>query len=182
MKTHFTADHHFGHAKIIQMCGRPFATLDEMDEALIARWNAVVSPGDTVWHLGDFAYRCHPKRMRAIFERLNGYKHLVEGNHDNGATRSLPWASVRDFARIKVGDRHLVMFHYAMRTWPGARRGAVHLYGHSHNKLPGLGASEDVGVDAWDYAPTNLEAVLERIDARGGLQNARQDGQTRQDI
>ena len=36
---------------------RPFASLAEMDDALIRRWNEVVRPGDTVWHLGDFAHR-----------------------------------------------------------------------------------------------------------------------------
>lgn len=54
-RTFFTADHHFGHAGAIQMCGRPFASVDEMTRELVARWNAVVSPRDGIWHLGDFA-------------------------------------------------------------------------------------------------------------------------------
>ena len=51
----FTADTHFGHANIIKYCHRPFATVEEMDDALVRNWNAVVSPDATVFHLGDFA-------------------------------------------------------------------------------------------------------------------------------
>lgn len=33
--TFFTSDLHLGHRNIIRLCGRPFASLEEMDEALI---------------------------------------------------------------------------------------------------------------------------------------------------
>ena len=37
--TFFTSDLHLGHRNIIRLCGRPFASLEEMDETLIRRWN-----------------------------------------------------------------------------------------------------------------------------------------------
>ena len=40
--TYFTADQHFGHFNIIRLSHRPFASLDEMNEAMIAKWNAKV--------------------------------------------------------------------------------------------------------------------------------------------
>jgi calcineurin-like phosphoesterase family protein len=55
-KVFFTSDTHFGHANIIKYCGRPFASVEEMNRELIARWNAVVGPRDTVYHLGDRAW------------------------------------------------------------------------------------------------------------------------------
>ncbi len=67
MKCWFTADHHFGHANIIDFCQRPFADVDAMDEALVARWNEVVGDEDEVWYLGDFAYRCGPNRAAYLF-------------------------------------------------------------------------------------------------------------------
>src|SRR5690606_36562794 len=50
----FTSDHHFGHANIIKFCNRPYADADEMDRALVEKWNDVVGPDDMVFHLGDF--------------------------------------------------------------------------------------------------------------------------------
>lgn len=78
----FTSDHHFGHGYIIQACERPFASVDEMDAEMISRWNSVVGPTDRVFHLGDFAMKTHPRRLREIFDSLNGIKSLIPGNHD----------------------------------------------------------------------------------------------------
>lgn len=72
MKVWFTADTHFGHRNILKHCDRPFGSVKEMDEALIAMWNAVVGLNDDVWHLGDFAYRSAqaPETEPAAAERL----------------------------------------------------------------------------------------------------------------
>lgn len=47
----FTSDLHLGHRNIIRLCNRPFATIEEMDEALIRNWNAKVTNGDTIYIL-----------------------------------------------------------------------------------------------------------------------------------
>ena len=39
MSRWFTADQHFGHANIIEHSGRPFVSVDEMNRAIIDRWN-----------------------------------------------------------------------------------------------------------------------------------------------
>ena len=44
---YFTADTHFDHANIIRFCNRPFATVEEMNETLIANWNRKVHGNDT---------------------------------------------------------------------------------------------------------------------------------------
>jgi hypothetical protein len=51
----FTGDTHFGDRRVLRFDHRPFGTLDEHDEALVAHWNEAVGPDDEVWHLGDFA-------------------------------------------------------------------------------------------------------------------------------
>lgn len=169
----FTADTHFGHGNrpgeppsgIIKHCSRPFADVDEMDAALTDSWNAVVRPGDQVWHLGDFSWGDHPKWLK----RLNGDKHLVKGNHDKSAEKA-KWTSVSDYMELTVEGRQLVLFHYGMRVWKGHRRGAIHLYGHSHGRLPGFrlpggGGCIDVGTDCWNYRPVNLEEIRQAIAA-----------------
>jgi calcineurin-like phosphoesterase family protein len=164
MKTHFTADNHFGHESIITLSARPFATVDEMDEAMIANWNAIVAKGDNVWHVGDFARRIDVKRKHSIFSRLNGSKHLVAGNHDNNDTLKLAWASIGQIREITVDGQRLVLCHYGMRTWPGSRRGALHLYGHSHGTLPGNAQRLDVGVDCWAFRPVTLPEIRAKLE------------------
>lgn len=55
MNIFITADHHFHHKNIIEYCGRPFKTVEEMDKSMIEKWNNKVSKDDLVIHLGDFA-------------------------------------------------------------------------------------------------------------------------------
>jgi calcineurin-like phosphoesterase family protein len=130
---------------------------------MIRNWNAVVAKTDRVIHVGDFAHRCDPKRLRAIFSQLNGAKFLCPGNHDDATTRSLPWAGIKEIMPIVVDGTRIVACHYAMRTWPGKFRGAIHLYGHTHNRLPGTSTSLDVGVDAWDFRPVSLPEIMARL-------------------
>ncbi len=165
MSTWYTADLHLGHARIIEYCKRPFANVAEMDRSLIDTWNSTVAPGDDVWVVGDFAYGT-PEVVGHYLRKLRGRKHLVWGNHDRLLVRSLKcWASSQAFAMVGDGDHRAFLCHYAMRTWPGSGRGALHLYGHSHGALPPHRQSLDVGVDSWGYRPVSLEEIRERLDA-----------------
>ncbi len=163
--TFFTADHHFGHGGVIRMCGRPFASVEEMDEALVHAWNSRVRRSDVVWFLGDFAMGSSPERCRELFGRLNGTKHLVRGNHDRQRVLDLQWASQHDLVQTTVDGTRLTLCHYAMRSWPQVWRGALHLFGHTHATLPPTTQSCDVGVDAWAYRPVTLAEIRERLAA-----------------
>jgi calcineurin-like phosphoesterase family protein len=166
MTTFFTADSHFGHSGIIGMCGRPYADIEAHDRGLVDAWNAVVGPDDVVHHLGDFAYRCPPQRVRQLFDQLNGTKRLILGNHDHkGPTLQLPWASIDQLTETTVDGQVIVMCHYGLRTWRNMRRGALMLYGHSHGNLPGNRQSCDVGVDCTGYSPISLPQIRTMLEA-----------------
>lgn len=61
----FIADTHFGHNAIIDLCHRPFKCVEEMDGYMIERWNKKVSPGDTVYIIGDLFYKHkEPEKVR----------------------------------------------------------------------------------------------------------------------
>lgn len=80
-KVFFTSDTHFNHANIIDFCKRPFGSVEEMNEALIANWNRVVSKDDIIFHLGDFCFG-GSEVWNSILDRLNGKIYLILGNHD----------------------------------------------------------------------------------------------------
>lgn len=167
MTTFLTADQHFGHAAIARMCARPFDDRDPtaMDEALIAAWNARIRPGDDVWHLGDFALRAKPARLRGIFDQLNGTKRLVRGNHDRADTLALPWAEPpRDLVETSIEGQKLFLCHYPCRAWKGSMGSAIHAYGHVHGLMAPTRLSCDVGVDAWALEPASLAQVVARVE------------------
>ena len=161
MAVFFTSDTHFGHAGALSRFRRPFASVADMDAAMAANWNATVAPGDDVWHLGDFALHRKPDEMAALLERLHGTKHLITGNNDGPATRTLPgWESVQDYAELRLGERQLILCHYAFRTWNGMYKGALNLHGHSHGQLKGMTRQFDVGVDVWNFRPVTVDEIL----------------------
>ena len=78
---YFTADLHLGHRNIIDYSGRPFRDAEEMNDALVERWNATVGPTDDVIVLGDFAMGRIAETLPLV-ALLNGRKVLLAGNHD----------------------------------------------------------------------------------------------------
>ncbi len=161
MTVFFTADTHFGDVRILNTARRPFRTIADHDEALVARWRETVGPGDEIFHLGDFAPGYAAGALDDLFERLPGRRHLVTGNNDDDATRTHGgWVSVRPYAEMEVEGTTCVLCHYAFRTWFRMGKGSVDLHGHSHGKLKPETRQFDVGVDLWDYRPVTLDAML----------------------
>jgi calcineurin-like phosphoesterase family protein len=169
MSVYFTSDTHFGHARIIESCARPFASVAEMDEAMIARWNARVQTDDTVYHLGDFAFRADYPASHYIM-RLNGSIHLIRGNHDGETLKQSAYrfASVQDILEVRLGAQWIILCHYPMREWHRAWDGAWHLFGHVHSRLNHAphGFSLDVGVDSHDFRPWSVEEIADVMAAR----------------
>lgn len=163
-RTWFISDTHFCHTRIIELARRPFGDVREMDEAMIRAWNDVVAPDDTVRHVGDFAASKDYDRISAVFARLSGVKHLVVGNHDveNECTMTLDWVSITQTSTVEVDGTEFFLCHYPWKTWPGARDGAIHLFGHLHGRWAGTDKSIDVGVDAWGFRPISAAEILKR--------------------
>jgi calcineurin-like phosphoesterase family protein len=167
-KVFFTADTHFGHARALTMRKRPFASLEEMDEVLIARWNATVGEDDDVYHLGDFA-SFESEDVGAYRDRLNGRIHLILGNNDEpGAIARARFATVGELRELTIEEQRIFLCHYPMRDWPNAWRGAWHVFGHVHGRFDRdpFGLSLDVGVDSHGFAPVSFAAIAGIMAAR----------------
>ena len=162
----FTADNHYQHEKIIKLCSRPYNSVEEMDEALIKNWNNRVSRKDTVYIIGDFAYKNHGRFQ----QQLNGKKILIRGNHDRMSQEQLRnFTEVHDLLDRVIDNTEVIMCHYAMRTWNHSFNGSsFHVYGHSHQRLPEYDdvRSCDVGVDGWEYSPIPWEVLKDKMNSK----------------
>jgi calcineurin-like phosphoesterase family protein len=189
----YTSDTHFGHARIIELCDRPFTNVDEMNERIIQEWNNVVGIDDIVFHLGDVALGAIATSLPLV-NRLNGHKVLIPGNHDRifseekGLKRAkfLPEYQ-KVFEQIlpervtwMIGDELVMMCHfpyegdshhddrYASKRPPDA--GIPVICGHVHNvwdqKISALGSLQvNVGVDVRGFAPMPEEELEAILDA-----------------
>lgn len=149
----FISDTHFTHENIIGYCGRPFANATEMDEVMVANWNAHVRPQDHIYHLGDVAM--DKKAVEAIMPRLQGHKRLVRGNHDIFRTKI--YAKYFDeIYGIRVLD-NLLFTHMPVHPLSlGRFRANVH--GHIHEKdylFPYI----NISVEKTAYRPVSLDEI-----------------------
>lgn len=159
------SDTHFNHKNIIQYENRPFADVEEMNKTMIARWNSVVKPEDTVIHLGDVGLGSEAS-LKEIIPQLNGTKILIKGNHDRKSNHFFlccGFSAVYHTMVINYQGKVIFFSHC-----PESRRGDgnkydIHLFGHVHSK----GFLEDVYrngacmcVERWNYYPISLDAIL----------------------
>lgn len=187
MRTFFTSDLHFGHENVLKFDNRPFASVDEMDEELIRRWNNKVEKGDLVYVLGDFIWKAANNEAVNIIKRLNGQIILIKGNHDRfiknaGAKKMLAGLKDYDDICVALSDgtvRRCILSHYFMPFYNGHRNNAIHLHGHSHNTEEHyleLGIIQairnngyepqiyNVGCMLWNYEPVTLDEILSSKD------------------
>ena len=173
-KVLYTADLHFGHTNVIRYCARPFADVDEMDEALVANWNECVRDQDTVYILGDVTLQKHAEKY---LQRLRGHKILVVGNHDYFIKRQDAAAyfdQVAPYMEIQRQQHKVTLCHYPLLEWDGSREdpdnpGCGYLvHGHIHNAIhPEYRVlfehplALNAGVDVNGYCPVTWEQMVD---------------------
>ena len=133
----YIADWHYNHANIIATDNRPFRTTEEMNAALVERWNGAVSSEDTVFVLGDMFCHVEPKEAVRVLKTLNGTKVLIRGNHDY-LTRDEEFCAefkrIREYMELEDGWQTVVLCHYPIPCFHHHfSEDICHLYGHVHN-------------------------------------------------
>ena len=153
-----TGDTHFHHSRMATHY-RPYESVEQMNEQMVEAWNDLIRPTDVVWHVGDFSFGSAEK-VKEVYARLHGEKHLIVGNHDSNAVKRLGWASVHDLHKLKAEGKRYWLCHYPLLTWPNAHKGTWHLHGHSHGNLQApISTRMDVGVDATGVIAMPIEEV-----------------------
>jgi calcineurin-like phosphoesterase family protein len=186
---HFYSDPHFGHAKIIEYCDRPFKDEHHQSMSLMARYNLIVRPGDNVLWLGDCFFGHTDEEMGLVLEQLHGTKTLVCGNHDRASrrmaavgfefvTKQLVWQQDgRTFRgshfpwKNMMGDEGNLTRHADQRypQWhPKYNKNEVLVHGHTHDPRKHNGGNAvHCGVDAHAFAPVSALEVNNILETNG---------------
>ena len=152
-----TSDPHFGHEKVIKWVGRPFSSVEEMDETLIQNWNRVVKPEDLVYHLGDFAWGVtNAKRVRPL---LNGTIRLIVGNHDE--ILKLVGLFQRMYLFRIFQEQDFIATHIPLRD--ESFRAGYNVHGHIHNEPSVSDRHINVSVEQTNYTPIHIEDICTRL-------------------
>lgn len=170
---YFTSDLHLGHKAVIEMNDRPFADTDEMNRVLIQNINETVKQDDTLYILGDLAFRISLSMANELIQKINcRNRYLLAGNHDKNYDPAL-FKGIYDFKKVNMISKDQIhydisLMHYPMMEWPRSRHGSLHFHGHIHShaadyneqmKQEGI-RRYDVGVDANQYRPVSLDEIL----------------------
>ena len=97
-----TSDTHFAHNKSFLYANRGYECIEDMNKDLIDKWNSIISPEDTVYHLGDVMLGNNEEGLACI-KLLKGHIHIILGNHDTDA-RKILFQSVENIEDITYAD------------------------------------------------------------------------------
>jgi calcineurin-like phosphoesterase family protein len=122
---------------------RGFASVEEMNEYMIEKWNKKVRKNDDVVIIGDLSWG-NVQETNALLQRLKGKLYLVCGNHDRFVNNKemnpdrFKW--IKHYAELSDNRRKVVLCHYPIMCYNGQYRvdekgepKTYMLYGHVHD-------------------------------------------------
>jgi len=148
---------HIGHENMAKTRG--FGCSYQHDSLIFENWNNTVSKRDKVFILGDITME---KSNYDFFERLNGYKHVVLGNHDQ--PQHVPFL-------LKYVDKVSGPFRYKNEYWlthipvhPIEFEYRVKMNIHAHIHEVELNDARYFNVDAKriGYKPISFDDILKQ--------------------
>lgn len=183
----FSSDYHLDHSNVIRYCDRPFDNVEEMNAEIVKRHNEVVDKDDIVFMVGDIAF--NDKILYELVPKMNGYRILVSGNHDQTFQRRSKAAKfvhkyVEDgiFMHVTNGlswklfnGTTVLIDHFPYygdhenreERYPELRprdEGGWLLHGHVHELWKQKDRMINVGVDQWDFYPVSEDTIIGMID------------------
>ncbi len=139
----YISDLHFYHNSLNkQMDCRGFRNYEEMNAAMIQKWNAKVTKKDEVYILGDLSI-AKGIATNNVVKQLNGKLYFIVGNHDAFLSdpefdkSAFQW--IKQYAEIHDNNRTVILSHYPTFCYNGqyhrkdGKPSVYMLYGHVHN-------------------------------------------------
>lgn len=135
-------DTHFGDEDLARYLRRP------SDEEIVQKINCCVGKKDTFVLLGDVGDPYWVKEIR-------GYKILIKGNHDLGASVYEPYFDEVYAGPLTIGERLILSHEPVDVDW------AANIHGHLHNCFStGRPGQLNLCSDVVDYTPQNLNMII----------------------
>jgi len=165
---YLVSDLHLNHDNIIDYCGRPFSSVEEINETLVVHWNAVVDPDDEVLYGGDLTIRTSTAALLDWLDELNGEIVFLLGNHDGTVLEDLGRV---EFVKEFRFEHRGAPFHAihdpadAPSNWKGWL-----FHGHHHNSWPDRFPFVDhdtrrvnFSVELLDYRPLATDRLVDYL-------------------
>lgn len=176
-KVYFISDLHFNHDKEFIYIPRGFNSVEEMNGALIERWNNVVTDNDNVYVLGDFFLGTDKKFIEETIGKLKGFITVIRGNHDTDAKMQLYRNQefvydTTDAKFFKYKKKMFFLSHYPtltsdLQTEP--EKYVYNLFGHTHSKdkfYMGRPYMYNVAADAHNCTPVCIDTIITDINEK----------------
>lgn len=155
------SDQHYWHNNIIRYSNRPFADVEDMNNQLLANYNALVGVDDFVLWLGDVAFK-NVTTVNEWLDRHNGVKIHIIGNHDINRDGTVAVYNVDEADicyYVPLPHVGIVLTHYPMTNVPD---GCINVHGHTHTYEMQTPNHINVSVEALNYRPVLLRDVIKK--------------------
>lgn len=164
----FTGDWHLGHQNVLKFDKRPFTTLKKMNEGLIKNINDNVKKDDTLYVLGDVAFKVNQVNYiesfvdKIICDRMI----LILGNHDKFKPFDyieIGFESVHTSLEIPEG---YILVHDP--SIAGCLINRKFICAHVHLLFKHLNNCVNVGCPVWNYRPVSMIQIEELFNLEEG--------------
>ena len=171
------SDLHLSHDRQFVWGVRGFNSVEEMNIAIIERFNSVVGPEDEVYILGDLCLGGADslEANRVMLEQLNGKLHIIIGNHDTPARiamyQELPNVVEVVYATmLRYRGYHFYLSHFPTLTAnlekETLKQCTINISGHTHSKDPfyqDMPFMYNCAMDAHNCFPVLLDDAIEHM-------------------
>jgi calcineurin-like phosphoesterase family protein len=161
-KIYCLADSHFGHSKMMELCGRP-----EGFESKILKHLTEIPPGAILIHLGDFCIGNDKMWHQAFMAATKQCKRriLILGNHDHRSMSfylDCGWDFVAHSITLEVFGKRILFTHRPAPDGDYDINVHGHLHNTNHHNASLHGKNKLLAIENTNYMPVNLEKFINR--------------------
>ena len=175
------SDFHLNHNRILELCKRPFSTIQEMNDDCIKNINSQVKSTDSLYFLGDFYMGKtvdYQATIASWWNKINCQNvYWLLGNHDHISPNDKhklneltcgKFSFIGYYLEFKHERQFVTMMHYPIATWNKCHHGSYMIHGHCHTKsdTPITCRRQDVGYDFTKRWVSSLDEVLKGLESQ----------------